>query len=514
MLSALAEAIPSVPVVSSDCSPEARMAFFELEKWCLSGDTLSLPIHEVECDLHGRCREVMRLMLQSHLDSRGREDVGAAIHRHDENGDVVILSHRRKADRDHRTVFGRVEVRRLGYSARGEDRICPADETLRLQERSYSYEVQRLSVIESVKGPYEESVKTLERYTGLKMSKRTCEDILQDSAVDFKEFYQQRVLPSASETSQILVASVDGKGVPMKQAKPEQQLAGAPVERRTGVKKMATVATAYTVAPRVRTPEEVVDSLFKDPHKLRSVPSLEVAKRSKDARPEYKRVWASLDDGKDTVIGELAQEAEDRDPDATKTRVALTDGEAALQRRVRRSLPTFLLILDLLHALDKLWKAAAILVGESKTLKQEREEWVRTRVLHILQGNVSRVVRGMRQSLTKRQLKGKTAKQLRNICNYLYNNRDHMRYQEYLATGLPIASGAIEGACKNLVKARMEGPGMRWCTTTEAMLRMRALYLSGDFEEYWAYHIRQSRARLRKGKIWTRIVANTSVASN
>ena len=94
------------------------------------------------------------------------------------------------------------------------------------------------------------------------------------------------------------------------------------------------------------------------------------------------------------------------------------------------------------------------------------------------------------------------------------NNRDHMRYHEYLAAGLPIASGAIEGACKNLVKARMEGPGMRWCTTTEAMLRMRALYLSGDFEEYWTFHIRQSRARLRKGKIWTRIAANTSVASN
>jgi len=92
MLSVLAEAIPSVPVVSSNCSPEARVAFFELEKWCLSGDTLSLPIHEVECDLHERCREVMRLMLQSHLDSRGRGDVGPAIHRHDENGDVVVLS--------------------------------------------------------------------------------------------------------------------------------------------------------------------------------------------------------------------------------------------------------------------------------------------------------------------------------------------------------------------------------------------------------------------------------------
>jgi hypothetical protein len=55
----------------------------------------------------------------------------------------------------------------------------------------------------------------------------------------------------------------------------------------------------------------------------------------------------------------------------------------------------------------------------------------------------------------------------------------------------------VEGACKNLVKDRMERSGMRWTPTmAEAMLQLRATYLSGDFEEYWAYHVQQEQARL------------------
>ena len=45
---------------------------------------------------------------------------------------------------------------------------------------------------------------------------------------------------------------------------------------------------------------------------------------------------------------------------------------------------------------------------------------------------------------------------------YYENNRDHMRYDEYLAAGYPIGSGVAEGACRHLVKDRMEQTGMRW----------------------------------------------------
>ena len=72
-----------------------------------------------------------------------------------------------------------------------------------------------------------------------------------------------------------------------------------------------------------------------------------------------------------------------------------------------------------------------------------------------------------------------------------------MRYHEYLANGWPIASGPVEGACKNLIKDRMERSGMRWTEQmAEAIVQLRAIYLSGDFNAYWDFHIEQDQRRL------------------
>ena len=68
---------------------------------------------------------------------------------------------------------------------------------------------------------------------------------------------------------------------------------------------------------------------------------------------------------------------------------------------------------------------------------------------------------------------------------YLENNREHMRYDEYLAAGYPIGSGVAEGACRHLVKDRMEQTGMRWTVAgAQAMLHVRALYLNDQWDEF------------------------------
>ena len=72
-----------------------------------------------------------------------------------------------------------------------------------------------------------------------------------------------------------------------------------------------------------------------------------------------------------------------------------------------------------------------------------------------------------------------------------------MRYDEYLGNGWPIASGPVEGACKNLIKDRMERSGMRWTEQmAEAIVQLRAISLSGDFDHYWQFHIEQDQRRL------------------
>lgn len=71
-----------------------------------------------------------------------------------------------------------------------------------------------------------------------------------------------------------------------------------------------------------------------------------------------------------------------------------------------------------------------------------------------------------------------------------------MHYYAYLADGLPIATGVIEGACRYLVKVRMDITGARWFAEgAEAVLCLRALRASGDFDVYWEYHRERERQR-------------------
>jgi hypothetical protein len=71
-----------------------------------------------------------------------------------------------------------------------------------------------------------------------------------------------------------------------------------------------------------------------------------------------------------------------------------------------------------------------------------------------------------------------------------------LHYNQYLAQGFPIATGVIEGACRYLIKDRMDITGARWSLVgAESVLRLRALHSSGDFDEYWRFHEKQEYQR-------------------
>ena len=189
-----------------------------------------------------------------------------------------------------------------------------------------------------------------------------------------------------------------------------------------------------------------------------------------------------------------------RDPRHRRTWMIVTDGERALQRRVCETFNGVTLVLDLLHVLEKLWLAAHALHPEGS---REAETFVYERAERILNGQVSQVVKGLRQTATKRQLTATKTKTLRDVAGYYHRNRDRMRYDLYLAQGWPIASGTVEGACKSLIHDRFERSGMRWTApTAEAMLKLRAVYLSEDLDTYWHFHIQQDQQRLYRKDSW------------
>ena len=465
----------------------AAIEFALLQSWLESSGALQLPLHRIESQQQAKGIEVQRLLLQAHLQHRGNGDVGPALCLQQQDGQV-LYSHRRLGARSLTTIFGTVELVRVGYSRPGAPSIFPLDQALALPARSFSYELQRRLVKAAVQNPFLESVQTIADLTGVSVSKRSLEEILPDAALDFDAFYRQRCPDPANGS--ILVAAVDCKGIPMvKPARLQPTLRPVSAKgQRSNKKRMATVAAVFTRAPWVRTPQEVVESLFRT---CRRTPGEDPP----PPRPENKRVWASLLKGKTAVILEVAEEMERRDPSASKTRVALTDGERALQIRVGKLGVT--LVLDLMHVLEKVWKAAYVLHAEGSL---DADLWVRDRTLRILSGGVGQVVKGIRQSVTKRGLSGAKRKTLLGVAGYLYRNRTRMRYDEYLALGWPIGSGPVEGACKNIIKDRMERSGMRWTEQmAEAIVQLRAIYLSGDFDRYWEFHIEQDQRRIYPG---------------
>jgi hypothetical protein len=491
---------------------QARFAFRQLETWLTSDETTAASEAQVEEQLEQRGREVLRLLLQAHLRQRGRGDVGPALRVGSPPtpgatpaaaaGDTNGARHgdKRLHERTLHTTLGEVTVERTAYAAAGRASVHPLDEQLQLPERCFSYPLQERLVRHAVQGPFEETVTDVERDTGVRLSKRSAEQVVQEAAADFQAFYRQHRVTDPEQGGPLVVTGIDGKGVPM--IKPEQTLRKA--RRGKGDKKhkkrMATVATVRTQQPRVRTPEEVVESLFRTTPK----PKQPRARRKAPRPKEHKRVWANLLQSKDEVIAEVAAEVRRVDPTGCKTHVALCDGERALQKRILPALltvvPAVLLILDLLHVVEKLWRAAHCFYPEGSA---EATAWVRKQTLRVLRGEVSQVIKGLRQSATKRGVTGAKRRTLEKIAKYLRRNRPYMKYDAYLRQGLPIASGCVEGACKNLIKDRLERSGMRWSLPgAEAMIQLRSLYLSGDLDDYWDFHLEQEHRRLYPPGRW------------
>lgn len=151
------------------------------------------------------------------------------------------------------------------------------------------------------------------------------------------------------------------------------------------------------------------------------------------------------------------------------------------------------IILDFIHVLEYLWKAAYCF---HPVTSKEAEEWVQARALSGLRGHSSSVAAGMRQSATKRQLNETQRKAVDKCADYLIKYRFYLQYDCYCSNGWPIASGVIEGACRHLVKDRMDLTGARGgLKSAEAILKIRALRSSGDWEEYWRFHKRQEQQR-------------------
>ena len=114
----------------------------------------------------------------------------------------------------------------------------------------------------------------------------------------------------------------------------------------------------------------------------------------------------------------------------------------------------------------------------------------------MLQGRARDVAVGLRRAATRKQLGQGEREPVGKAADYLENNQQRLQYNQALEQGLPIATGVIEGACRHLVKDRMDITGARWgLQRAGAILKLRSLKISGDLPAYLAFHFEQEHKR-------------------
>jgi hypothetical protein len=465
--------------------------FDGLVAW-LGGDQSAGMTHaQVEERLHTEGLGLLRQLLQDSLDLRavreqrlpGVIDVDGGRRGRAEGGHVRQLA----------TRFGQVSVTRIAYRAAGRSNLHPADAVLNLPVEKHSHGLRKLAAIEAARGSFADAAAAVERVTGVRLGRRQVEGLAARAAADVDAFYAADSPDPAPDD--VLVLSFDGKGVVMRPDGLREATAKTAASQKLSTrlskgekrnrKRMAEVAAVYDLTPAPRT---IADILPYDP--------------DQQARPAVRAAgkWltASVTDDAAAVIAAGFAEAARRDPDHQRTWVALVDGNTHQIDRIRAESRTRKLtvpiVVDFIHVLEYIWKAAWCFHPEGDP---DAEQWVRTQARQVLAGRAGIVAAAIRRKATYHGLDPGARKNADTAADYLLAKKPYLDYPTALANGWPIATGVIEGACRHLVKDRMDITGARWgLPGAEAILKLRALTSNGDFDRYWTWHLAQEQQRV------------------
>lgn len=484
-----------------DQSIGLKEQFDQLQNYVKEAVRIGEAIHQVEQQLWQRLLRLGYEALNLFLSLQGQGDIGERVTL--SNGQRV---HRlaKTHSRDYQSAFGAFRLERAVYGTREGQRIelVPLDARLQLPEGKFSYLLQDWDQSLAVESPYNSVNEMLSKMLGWDQSSDSLERMNRQMSTAVEPFRETQAAPPPATSADIVVASADGKGVPMRREADsppilEHHHRKGPKPNR---KKMAIVGAVYTTQPLVRTPTEVLDSLFRDPREPQSVP----ASSSRRPAPQHKRLRASLTldteaetlTGTDVIFEWMATELQQRHAQAASATVTIMDGQDALWTAADIYLPCHnqVEVLDLLHVTPRLWTVAHLFHPQHS---DAAIAWVKADLKLILHGHIDAVLARWHQLTEDDQLTPHKCKQLQKAYDYLHKHQHRMQYDVYLAAGYPIASGVIEGACRYFVKDRMERAGMRWSVEgAQAMLDLRSIYLNGDWDEFTKYRIQRETERL------------------
>jgi hypothetical protein len=470
-----------------------------------AAEAAGLTACELDQFVAGRGREVLRQMVQDHLDLRAaREEETAREHGAPVAGPDGIT--RSRVETGHgrllATLSGTVRVIRCAWRRPGAGNFYPADAALPLPAPRHSHTLARLAVLEAARGSFEAAHAAITGRCGPVIGKRQIEQAVVAAARDIAASYAARVpMPCTAKT--LLVISADAKGIVMRpgalraataraaarQGKMRTRLAAGEKPNR---KRMATLACVYDAEPAPRRPHDVI-----------APPGGRHGCRKPRPGPRARARWlaGSVEHDPAEVIAAAFDQAEARDPAHRRRWVVLVDGAEhqldLIRAEAARRGVTISILIDLIHVLEYIWKAAWSLHAAGDPAA---EDWVAVKALAVLAGNSAQVAAAI---TAEAEAAGLTASQRHgaDTCvHYLTSKHQFLHYDQALAAGWPIATGVIEGACRHLIGDRLDIGGARWgLDGAEAILTLRAVISNGDFEEYWRFHLAREHQRLYPG---------------
>jgi hypothetical protein len=460
---------------------------------------------ELEEFLDERGREVLRQLLQDHFDLRAaREERQARAQRAPATGPDGITRTRLETGHGRllSTLFGTVQVTRCAWRKPGAPNCRPADAALSLPAGRHSHSLAKLAAIEAARGSFGAARDAVARRCGPVIGKRQLEQAVTGAAADIPAFYAARV-PEPCTPPTLLVLSADCKGIVMRPgalraatAKAAARLGKMRTRLSAGEKpnrkRMAALVTVYDAEPAKRRPHDVI-----------APPGGRHGTRTLRPGPKALAKWLAGSVRKDPaeVIAAAFDEAEARDPGHLRTWVVLVDGAEhqldLIRAEAARRAVTIHVVIDLIHVLEYIWKAAWSLHDAGDPAA---EDWVAVKALAVLAGDSARAAEEITAQAGSASLPSSRRAGADACARYLNARHEYLRYGQALAEGWPIATGVIEGACRHLIADRLDIGGARWgLDGAEAVLTLRAVIANGDFEEYWRFHLAREHQRLYPG---------------
>lgn len=354
-------------------------------------------------------------------------------------------------------ALGMVRFERAYYHCAGcQTGFCPRDRELGLEGGSLSPALRRMVGAVGALVSFQEGSQLLEELAGVgldpKQVERTAEQLGREIAQD-----ERRVVIPEPPPAPTMYLGLDGTGVPMRASEVEDRAGKQPDgSAKTREVKLVTVWTAEL--------QDEKGLPMRDPGSVSYSAAIETA--------------ASRDTDKELApfAQRVEREARRRGFDHARRRVVLGDGAPWIWNLADEVLPGAVQIVDLYHAKGHLWDVAKAIYGAGTDLA---EQWAKKRRDELDEGNLDAILAALRLHATSHD-------EARKCLDYVQRNRSRMRYPDFRAQGLCVASGVVEAGCKLAIGTRLKRAGMHWTVAgADAIIALRCARLSSRFEDFW-----------------------------